>query len=316
MGGVVIPSLFLCPGLSADTITLKNGKDLKGLVVEQHADRIILSTEKGEIPILLKGIKNIKYDNPEQNFMQVGRAYEAEGKLGEALAYYEKALDVNPDFNEAKDAAAGVRNRFWASSTEGPRSEMEKEQTLYDSWGQGRPMEAVARGQEIERAKLLQDGLGLTLEKKGDWGRIKSVGIKKPAAAGGLKRGDRLVSIDAQSLRYLSTTVVVKDLLLPHYSNFTLGFERDCFVSKEADVKNMKDLGFDLKLVYDGLIVDHLRLNSPADAVGLKENDLVTHVNGVATRYMPLKKVYKLILETPGDKVAFTIRRSALLARR
>ena len=87
-------SLFFCPPLLADTIVLKNNKNLKGLVVESHADRIILSTENGEVPILLKGIKNIQYDSPEQSFMQMGQVYQSEGKYGEALAFYEKAVEL------------------------------------------------------------------------------------------------------------------------------------------------------------------------------------------------------------------------------
>ncbi len=51
VGGVVLPSLFSCPEIFADTVILKTGKDLKGLVVEEHEDRIIFSTENGEIPV-------------------------------------------------------------------------------------------------------------------------------------------------------------------------------------------------------------------------------------------------------------------------
>ncbi len=103
-----LTSFLILSEAFADTILLKNEKEIKGLVVERYADRIILSTEKGEIPILLSGIKKIDYDDAEQNFMQVGRAYEAENKYGEALAYYEKALEANPNFEEAKKAAASA----------------------------------------------------------------------------------------------------------------------------------------------------------------------------------------------------------------
>jgi C-terminal processing protease CtpA/Prc len=166
-------------------------------------------------------------------------------------------------------------------------------------------------------AKLLQDGLGLVLEKKGDWVRIKSADPKKMAVSSGLKRGDRLISIDGQSLRYLNVEVVTQNLLFPRYSNFALEFERDCFVVKgEEDLKSIKELGFSLKLVYDGLKIGHVEPGSAASAVGLKDGDFVAGVNGLATRYTPLKKVEQLILETSGEKVALTVRRTALLARK
>ena len=77
-----MPSFFLCPVVFADTVTLKNGKDLKGLVVEKHADRIILSTEKKEIPILLKGIKGQErylemYEYIAKDFKTLGQVKES-----------------------------------------------------------------------------------------------------------------------------------------------------------------------------------------------------------------------------------------------
>ncbi len=316
MGGCLLPSLFFCSNLLADTITLKNGKDLKGLVVEQHADRIILSTDKGEIPILSKGIRNIQYDEAEQNFMKIGKAYEAEGKLGEALAYYAKAVEINPNFEEAKKAAIGVRNRFWSQALEGPRNEIEKKQLIYDAWGQGRPMDELIRKQELKQAAALREGLGVSLEKKGDWIRFDFVDSKKAAAVAGLRKNDRLVSIDGRSLRYLSEEVVRKDLLLPRFSNFTLEFERDCFVHKETSAARIRDLGFKLKLEYQGLLVQSVQGNGRVWEAGLRDGDLLTHVDGTATRYMPLKKVVQLIENSKEDRIVFTIRRQALLARR
>ncbi len=316
MGGCLLPSLFFCSNLLADTITLKNGKDLKGLVVEKHFDRIILSTEKGEIPILLAGIKNIRYDDPEQNFMKAGQAYESEGKLGEALAFYEKAVEVNPNFEDAKNAANGVRNRFWAQRTEGPRNEMETKQAIYDAWGQGKPVDQLIHKETLEQAAALREGLGVSLKRKEDWVCFDFVDPKKEAAAAGLRKNDRVVSMDGHSLRYLSEEVVSKDFLSPKFSNFTLEFERDCFVHKEKNQIKLSDVGLKLKLEYQGLIVQSVKDGSPAAEAGLKEGDLLTRVDGTATRYMPLKKAVQLIQNSREDRIVFTIRRPALLTRR
>lgn len=316
LGGCLSPLLFLSTGLWADTVTLKSGKDLKGLVVEQHTDRIILSTEKGEIPILRSGIRNIQYDDAEQNFIQIGKAYESENKLGEALAYYEKALEVNPNFEEARKAALGVRNRFWAMSTEGPRNEIEKKQVIYDSWGTGQPLDQLVKRQAQEQSKALREGLGVRLEKKGDWVRVAWTDSKKDAAVAGLRKNDRLVAVDGESLRYLNEDVVARKLLVPRYSNFTLEFERDCFLRPRGDRKDPKQLGLKLKLEYQGIVLDAVKAESPAEASGLKERDLLTHVNGSSTRYLPLKTTASMIRRTVGAAVVLTVRRSALLTRR
>lgn len=315
-GGCLFPSHFFLSELSADTISLKNGKDLKGLVVEQHADRIILSTEKGEIPILRSGIKNIQYDEPEQNFIQLGKAYEAENQWAPALAYYEKAAEINPNFEEAKVAALGARNRLWAASTEGPRNEIEKQQLIYDAWGQGKAVEQLIKKQAVRETQALKEGLGLELEKNGDWVRVAAVAAKKPAAEASLKKNDRLVSVDGGSLRFLSADAVKTTLLFPRYSNFTLEFERDCFLHKKPGRARLKDLGFNLKLEYRGLIVESVKPGSAAEDAGLKEGDLLVRVGQQATRYMPMKKAVQWIEVASQDRGILTVRRNALMTRR
>ena len=308
-------TFFIGPTAFADTVVLKNGKNLKGLVVEKHADRIILSTQKGEIPILLSGIKDIQYDTAEQNFFKAGKSYEVENKLGPALAFYEKALEENPNFEEAKIAALGVRNRFWASSTEGPINEVEKQQAVYDAWQRGTMIEETIKKKEKEQVALLKERLGITLEKKGDWARLANVDSTKPAALAGLKRNDRFVSIDGESLRYLNLETVAKALLLPRYSNFSLEFDRDCLLSKSGSSGKLNSLGLQLKLRYHGLVVSSVKENSAAHAAGLKNEDLLTHVNAISTRYMPLNNVIHLIENPEEAKMVLTVRRSALLAR-
>ena len=150
IGGCIVPSFFIGVNLFADTVTLKNGKDIKGLVVEKHVDRIILSTERGEIPVLLSGIRGIQYDEAEQNFFAIGKAYEAGQKYGEALAFYQKALELSPAYDEARQAATAVQNRFWAASVQGPSGEMEKKQALYDAWEYGQSAENLFKKQAIE----------------------------------------------------------------------------------------------------------------------------------------------------------------------
>ncbi len=300
------------PNLWADTVTLKNGKLLKGLVVERHEDRIILSTESGEIPILLRGVKEVKYDDPEQSLYQMGRMYESQSKLGEALSFYEKAAELNPDFEEARNAATGVRSRLLASQSQGPRNEMEKQQAIQDSWSQGRgPVSETTT--KPSPAKLLKDRMGLSLEKKGDWVLLGFVESKKTAALAGLKKGDRLVSIDGVSLRYLSPVVVCEKMLEPRLSTFTLEIERDLFI-KQAE-RNPSKLGFDMGLEYEGIRIKKSRAESAADMAGLKEDDYLVGVNGTSTRYFAVKKAAVLIQNSKTERLVLTVRRNAMLSR-
>ena len=298
---------------------MKSGKEMKGLVVEKHFDRVILSTETGELHVLLAEIDHIQYDDPEQNFLEAGKSFEESGKLEEALAYYEKAADLNPDFEEAKSAAVGVRSRLWAKTTEGPRGEMEKQQRLYDQWSRGMSSDSAESREGVYRKqrKALSEGLGLSLRKEGDWIELDSVSSKKPAALAGLKKYDRLVAIDGKSLRYLGVDSVSNDLLEPRFANFTLEFERSCSLRRKQGSSSLKKLGLKLKLEYQGIVVEEIMPKSSAAEAGLKEQDLLVRVNGDATRYMPLKKVIQLIEESPKEgAVTLTIRRAALLSRK
>lgn len=316
-GGVLLPSLLFCSRSYADTIFLKNGKDLKGLVVEEHEDRIILSTENGEIPVLRRGINKIDYDDPAQNFTQVGRAYEDKQRWGEALGYYEKALELDPEQEEAKKAVVRLRNRFWAKAAVGPINEIEKRQALYETWGQG-AFSATRKGPTPpDPTELVEKELGVRLSKKGDWVRFSEVILKRDAAAAGLRKYDRLVAIDGNSLRYLSVEAVREKLVSPRYSNFTLEYDRDHRLARTGFEKDLQEFGFQLKLDTQGMVVSSVKPSSPASRSGLRENDVVISVNGASVRYQPIKKLMDVIHKNPTAlEAVFTVRRSVLLARR
>ena len=144
-----------------------DGTEKKGLVVEQHEDRVILNTEQGEIPVMREQIKDIFYDDQEQTFLQIGESHEAAQRWGEALAFYEKALQVNPDFEDAKKAAIRVRNQFWSKAIAGPSNEVEQKQALYDAWGKGKSARERKDSTRMAEARSLREGPGLVLEQKG-----------------------------------------------------------------------------------------------------------------------------------------------------
>ncbi len=286
---------------------------MKGLVVEKHTDRVILSTENGEVPVMLKDVRDIQYEDPAQDLYELGRAREADEKLGEALAYYEKAVEVNPDFEEAKKAALAVKNRFWATLTEGPTGEVEKQQAIHDRWRAGT---AAAPNGAAQAARPLRESIGLTLEKRGDWVRLSFVDPKMDAGLVGLKKGDRLLAIDGTSLRYLGLETVTTMFTSPRFTNFTLEIERDLHAEKRPGGRDFAALGMRVKLEYQGLVVHSVKSDGFAERAGVREGDLLTFIGGEATRYMPLRKAERFVQKAAGGRVALTIRRSALLMRK
>lgn len=319
MGGRVLlyllPSLFFCSNLCADTLSLKNGKDLKGLIVEEHEDRVIVSTANGEIPVLRRGIKKIDYDDPAQNYMRVGKDYEAKQRWGEALAYYEKALEMNPELEDARKATARVRNLFWAKSATGPVQMIERRQELYETWDKRRFPSDASR-QASDPGSMLRDGMGVKLAKRGDWVRLTETSGGKDAARAGMKAGDRLVAVDGDSLRYMSVAAVREKLVSPRYSSFTLEYDRDLPLMKTGFEKEPGDFGFDVKLDARGLVVTGVKDGSAAAKAGLKAEDVLVAVDGGTTRYVPVKKLIGVMNKNQTElRTVLTVRRSALLTR-
>lgn len=310
-----MPSLLFCANIFADTILLKNGKELKGLIVEQHEDRVILSTEKGEMPVPKRGIKKIDFDDAEQNFMQIGLQYEEKKRWGEALAYYEKALELNPELEDARKASVRVRNQFWTNAAAGPADEMERRQALYDSLGKPKKSSYPAPKNNVGLSTQLKDALGMVLERKEEWTHITELVPRRESALAGLKKQDRLVSIDGISLRYLNTEVVQSKLLSLKSSHFTLEIERDCVVKRTSTEKSLADLGLVLRLENQGMVIESVKEKSVAAQGGLKSGDLPHKINGASTRYMPIKKIMAEIHKNPLQTI-FSVRRSVLLTRR
>lgn len=295
---------------------MKTGEILKGLVVEEHEDRLIMSTEKGEVPVLRIGIKDVEYDDPAQNFLQAGRAYEEKKRWGEALAYYEKALQLSPELDDAKKASVRVRNLFWAQTATGPVAEVERRQALYETWDKGRFTEKNSAIGKTPPQRVAE-GLGVKLAQKDDWVYLSEVNQKKDAARAGLKVGDRLVAIDGDSLRYLSAEAVHVKLISPRYSSFTLEYDRDCRMMKSGFEKETRDLGFELKLESQGIRVANILSGSAAARAGLKIGDLLVGMDGGTTRYLPLKKFMAAFQKNQANTYTIlTVRRSVLLARR
>jgi len=307
--------IFSMTPVRADTVLLKSGEKVKGLVVEEHEDRIILSTADGEIPILRNQFTDIQFDERAYSLLSVGRALERQGKYGEALSYYDRALSLNPNLKEAKRAAIGVRNRFFAQIDAMSLNEVDKQQDLENAWRRGTSVEDQARQRQEDRENLLWRRLGVTLDPEGDWIKAGTVRLGSNAFKQGIRKGDFLVAIDGKSLRYLNLETVIPHLLEPRYSSTTVRLQRSVLFRPESDQRKLRFLGFDLKQEYDGLVISKVRDNSIAQKKGFREGDRVIEVNDQQTRYLSRRKVIKMIEDKDTPELIITINRELRLPR-
>ena len=87
----------------ADTVMMKDRERVKGVVVEEYSDRVVISTMDGEKELLKSKIDKIVYDFEEQNLTSLADFYQDRGMYKTAYYYYEQALKVNPDYKKAKE---------------------------------------------------------------------------------------------------------------------------------------------------------------------------------------------------------------------
>ena len=170
----------------ADVIYDTSGGTLKGLVVEEHADRVVLNTEEGEKTLFRSQIEEIFYAEPERNYLYLGNQALEGGDFGSARGFFQKARQINPDFSEAADALERA-------------DDLEKKQ------------EFLTGGLDLLQAFKKQWGITL-LEGK----VLAKVGEVPPgslAGRAGLAAGDEPVAAWSSSLAFLPAGAVAKELI-------------------------------------------------------------------------------------------------------
>jgi C-terminal processing protease CtpA/Prc len=136
--------------------------------------------------------------------------------------------------------------------------------------------------------------------------RITGVRASSPAYEAGIRQGDILVAVWGRLVKYLSIHEIV-DLMLEKTS-----LETKCTIEHGVSV-GVKNFGAEFKMQFDGMTVSRVQDGSSAKEAGLKEQDIITAINGNSTRYMPLKKALELIKNSANDTVMLTFRRDLVI---
>jgi len=297
----------------ADTVIMKNKTKIKGLVVDEYVDRVALSTIEGEKYILRKEIDIIEYDTPEQNFMQLGRAYEEKGWHDKAAFYYKKAMDINPDYKDAREAYLASHAKIWREEEKRTKKEVE----LYNmaaEWQRSRKnkkIEPVVKSKE----SMVRDGLGITLAENNGIFVISEVTPGSSAAKAGIQKGDFLTGIWGRLIRYSKLEDVLNELSGPRYSEVKILLEKDISVSTEAKENFYKELNISLGFEYEGLVIKDVTVGKKGDIAGLKKGDFIIAIDKNITRYLPMDSVIALISSPRNNTVVFTVRRGVNLRR-
>ena len=306
---VLTVCLFLCAGfVFADTIFLKDGSSIKGIVVEEYSDRVKISTFEGEKTVSKNKIKEIAHDLPEQNLLRLGDRYMGLGEFDKAYFYYEKAHKANPEFSIALEKMNYAKGYFFRKKQLNKQKNVQKKQELED-W----PKPPYTY-KDFEEDLVYHIGIRIGEEKNAIV--VLEVIKNTPAFHAGLSRGDKIVSVWGKLTGYMSDTQVAELIQDESMGEIKLKIERDVLLQKEKLPKSLQAiLGGKLDMLMDGLTVTELVKGGSGESAGLKEGDLIVSINGQPTRYMPLKDAVNIIESPANDVVDFTLRRGVTIWR-
>jgi len=317
----ILPLFLLLTGegLYADTVLLKDSQELKGVVVEDYHDRIVLSTEKGETVVLKKEIDKISYDTREDDFVKLGALCRDKEDLKLALYYYEAAYKINPENKEAREGMSLVTNMMFRKKESDLEKEVALRQDAEDTMGKTVSDEVFeAKATEVLINKLW-NSVGIAIETAGPDIKVSKVSNGSPAVNAGIKTGDLVISVWGKLVKYMRPKDVYDLFLTNNVSEIRVNIARGRSVElRKSRIFGSAEgmIGARLGMELEGLTVEDVKKDGPFEKAGLLQEDIITRLAGVSTRYMPLETAYKTIEGSKDSLLDLEIQREVTLWRK
>lgn len=298
-------SLWTVDHALSDTIYTKDNKEIKGIIVEEYKDRVLVSTVDGERAIMKPDIRELYFDTEEQNLVKLAEQAKDRGDFIKAFVYYDKAFKINPDSKAAKDGIVFLQGYLFKKDI-AKKEEAVNRHNEFEEKGAGYITIKTEEERFREEIEKLKNTAGITLQSNTGVTQIEGVMPGSPAYEAGVRKGDVLIAVWGKLVGYLSLQEVVETLLEK------TSLETKCTIERAVDL-NANDIGIELKMQFDGLTVTGVKDGSPAQAAGLKQNDIITNINGQNTRYMPIKRALELIKKSKGDMVRLVFKKEIVM---
>lgn len=303
---------FFTRPVPADSVTTTDGKEIRGIVVEEYNDRLVLSTADGEVTVMKSDIKELNFDSEEDNLVRLAQQAFERRDEARAYSYYERALKINPDSRAAKDGLVYLRGYALRQSEAKKEDAILRQEAIERSGGPG----TAAQGPGEDMAGTLSRTAGLTIAIRDNVPGVESVSAGSPAADAGVRRTDRIVAIWGKLTGYMSLDEILTALLKRSSLEMRLTIERQIAIQINPGNRMMAGadalIGAALGMELDGMTVEEVR----ESASGLEKGDLVVAIDGQSTRYLALNKAIDLIKNSKSGTVALTIRRNIIVWRR
>lgn len=289
----------------ADTVILKDDRRIKGLILDEYKDRIVLSTASGEKTIFKSDIRYAVYDDEERALLQTGREQFKRMQYIKAYYTYEKALELNPDLEDARQKLDFLRSYVETKTRYDVLDTVRTKNELYGG----------AAGKTL--VNEVREELGMVLGTDGKYVFIDEIvsnisGEDPPP----YKEGDRIISVWGEMAAHMSVDEVAEMLLRPGEIRFVVertalpelsAFNPITAILTLSTYRNIA--GADLKLAKKGVIADRVFSDGPFSRAGIRAKDLLCRIGGSNTRYMPLRDVIDVIISNRGRALEVVIHR-------
>lgn len=292
---------------NADTVTTKDGQETRGIVVEDYSDRLVISTVNGEVTIKKSDIKELYFDEEENNLINLAEQAKERHDFTRAFTYYDMALKKNPDSKVASDGLVFIEGYMFRKEESEKTDDIKRRENI-ERYGTAAVVEKSKTEEERlkDAAVKLKETTGLTLVIEGECPKVSDVSVKSPAYLAGIRKGDSIISIWGKLARYMPL-IDIMDKLLDKPS-----LEIKCTIER---VISADPEGASFSMEFEGLTVSGVKEGSMALDSGLKKDDLIVKIGEESTRYMPLKKAVSIIKKAGAGGIKLTIRREMLIWR-
>ncbi len=289
------------PSVFADTIILKDGRKIEGLILAEQQDCYIVKIRIGTTKVDKAMVRKIDRLSSEENFVNFGNQFLDSKNYDAALEQYKKALDVNPEFQPAKDAMVNV-GKIKKEIEEKRLAELEKEK------------------KELEDKKsAVEQSFGFMLDVAGGQLKIISVNAGGGAETAGLRRNDQIIQINDWPTKGKSLKEIIDYLAKGESASYALLAQREVELTRKKinyQKHTFVGVGIFLDVAGNDLVVNSVIVGEAADLAGLKPRDKVISINGKPTAGLSVNDAAELIGGAELSTVTIVIQRSVEIERK
>ncbi len=300
---LITGAILICCNISthADTIILKDGRKMEGFILEERRDSYVVKIAIGTVTFNKEDISEIKRLPPEENYLNFGNQFMVSQNYDAALEQCKKALEVNPEFQPAKNAIAQIE-KLKAEAEEKKGAELDKKE-----------IELLAKKEKIK------SGFGMELGMvNGELSALKTE-RNSSAQAAGIKASDIIIQIDERMPKGKTLEEILNYLLNSNTTSYKFTIQRNVVLTRKR-IKYQKlpviGVGVFLDVDQDGLMINSVIAGEPADLAGLKAKDRIIGIDNSPTKGVSLDQVSNLIGGSEATNVKLAIQRTVELERR